>query len=172
MNRRLTILAVVVLTLLVPAAAGCTGSAQEPGPAVRVLETEKTLPEDFYERAENGMLVFGALDGESFDALREEYRLSGAAAEVDWDRQGVLFLGVFESGSCPLHFVSARLSEEEDGLIVRLAVEDDSVPCTDDATPRTFVLGVDRAVVSGLRTVSLEDYHGSSPTVPVFLLDR
>ena len=171
MTKRVVVLFVSAVLAVVLWAAGCAEPGEEPGLSVRVGETEKTLPEGFYDLAESGLLVSRAQDDTSYEALWQEYRLSGSMETVDWDREAVLFLGIFESGSCPLHFESARLSEEEDNLIVRLALEDDSVPCTDDATPRTIVLVLDRDVVNGLQTVTLEDYHGSNPEVAFHQFD-
>lgn len=133
--------------------------------AEHVVATEKVLPEDFYEtaftRSEPPMFQYevGLADDEDrYEQLWGYYQLSGERPEIDFQENNVLFLGVQESGSCPLEVTSVQIEGESDDESVRLTLKAEGRDaCTDDATPRTFVLKLDKEESKALKTAVVVD---------------
>ena len=65
-------------------------------------------------------------------------------SHVNLDRRTVLFVGTGESGSWPLRFESLRFNDERRTFKLRAPARGGPV-CTDDFSPRTFVVAVDRS---------------------------
>jgi hypothetical protein len=107
--------------------------------AYEVLASEKTLPPQTY-----GNVIEFAEDDDRFAELWAEFQLDDDPPEVDWERHVVLFFGTGESGSCPLHLMDVTYDAEERVLTAEVSedLEPDTV-CTDDWTPRVFVVAVD-----------------------------
>lgn len=131
-----------------------------------LIETEKNLPEDFYELADQGVLVKKVTNQEDFLEQWDYFSLKNAPTKViDWDNQVAIFLGVFESGSCPYQFSFVEVSEDKSEMLLQLEIDPKLNACTDDATPRTFVFTVDKNEISEVETVGIHNYGGLKPRV-------
>ncbi|OIJ14369.1 hypothetical protein BKP37_08455 [Anaerobacillus alkalilacustris] len=132
-----------------------------------VIKTEKTLPASFYELAEQGTLAYKVTNQDAFNEHWDYFGLTGVPKDVDWDSQAILFLGIIESGSCPLEFYTVELSTDKSELIIHLKAETERA-CTDDATPRTFVLALDADEVTEVSYINVYNYYGLNPRVKIY----
>ncbi|WNF38187.1 hypothetical protein RJD24_07095 [Bacillaceae bacterium IKA-2] len=133
-----------------------------------LLKTEKTLPVNFYELAEQGVLVKKVTNQAEYNEQWDYYQLKEKPSEIDWSKKEVIFLGIFESGSCPYEFKSVELNDEKTEIIFHIEVDSKKQACTDDATPRTIVLAVDADVVSDVTLVKISNYNGINPKVQFY----
>ena len=154
----------MIALLVVGMLLGCERNAIQDDDNVidsELIITEKVLPEDFYEIADQGMLVKKVTNQEDFIAQWEYYGLTESHVEIDWDNKIAIFLGIFESGSCPFTFNYAALSEENTELLIHIETDSEG-PCTDDATPRTMVVVVDADQLSDVNHIEIINYYGSN----------
>ncbi|PYI50806.1 hypothetical protein DLM86_27435 [Paenibacillus flagellatus] len=79
------------------------------------------------------------------------YGLQGKRPNVDFDGKIVYFIGVYESGSCPYTLKKVELSSDRKTLTVPLS--EPKGACTTDATPRTFVIGLDKETANEIENV-------------------
>jgi hypothetical protein len=168
---RLKLLALIISLLFMGSVlTGCAGSDHDQAPNVfaEPIKTEKTLPDDFYELAERGVLVSKATNQAEFNEQWEYFRLGEAPAKVDWDNKAAIFLGIFESGSCPYEFKYAELNAGKTDLIIHLEDDSHGRACTDDATPRTIVLAVDKDETANVNHVEIRNFYGTSPRVEFY----
>lgn len=141
--------------------AGCR--AEEGNGDIPIVLTEKSLPHDFHEIAHKReevpyyeYLARIAASREESERLYHLYRLKEPMQEVDWDRHALLFLGLYESGSCPMTITSMKYNDSE--LEIHTGYADigfGQTSCTDDATVRTFVVQLDKEAVEGIRQVKV-----------------
>ncbi len=136
---------VLFLTLLLT---GCGNSANN---AESVIASEKTLPSDFFEIAFERerapyfqYMVRKAVEGSEFEQNWDLYRFEGELPSVDFEEKDVLFLGVQESGSCPYELESVEWSADNITMTIPLTEPEGDADCTSDATPRTFVIELDK----------------------------
>lgn len=143
---------------------GQGGDDGQTGLTGQVIATEKTFPEDFYDQAEQGVLAHKVTDQETFESQWAYFQLGGTPPERNWEDEAVIFLGVIESGSCPYEIDSLQFNDDDSELTVRLKT-DPKKACTDDATPRTFVLAVDAEQAARTEWVIVENFGGLTPKV-------
>lgn len=105
----------------------------------RLVASQKRLPKDVYRNVGRA-----AMTKTAYRRLWDRFRLRGDRPRVNLDRRIVLFVGTGESGSCPLRFESLRFNDERKTFKLRAPARGGPV-CTDDFTPRTFVIAVDRS---------------------------
>lgn len=155
-----------------PGQSGPNGGEGQGDVAIQLIATEKVLPADFYDRAEQGVLATKVTDQAAFESQWTYYGLEGTPSEREWADEAVIFLGVIESGSCPYEIETLQFNEEQTELAVRLKIEtemelktDLAVVCTDDATPRTFVFAVYADQIAETEWVVLENFGGLTPKV-------
>jgi len=166
-GKHLLLLAVVIGGLL----SGC-GSAEPNGsPFVsQVISTQKTWPADFFDAADQGVLAKKVTSQEAFEQLWADFGYQAPPPVPNWEQQAVIFLGIIESGSCPYSLQSLQLDEEKT-LHIRLQTEPDKA-CTDDATPRSFVISVDAEALADTEWVILENFGGLTPKVKLHEIDK
>ncbi|RDU37802.1 hypothetical protein DRW41_08250 [Neobacillus piezotolerans] len=68
---------------------------------------------------------------------------------IDFSKKAVIFIGTYESGSCPYKFEEAAIRAAGEELAIRLAAA--SGVCTTDASPRTFVIGIEKDASENMR---------------------
>ncbi|XID90415.1 hypothetical protein ACF3MZ_17910 [Paenibacillaceae bacterium WGS1546] len=146
--------------------AGCGNSAVPSKQTIpsEVVMTEKALPENFYERTENGLLVEKAVVEDEFAALWSDFGFKAERPEWTEGTNVMLFIGTIESGSCPLTFAGAESDNVEGEMIVHLDIRSDN-PCTNDATPRAFVLAVEEEELNGITSVKIQAKGSGNPSV-------
>lgn len=127
--------------------------------------TEKTFPAHFHEQAEQGVMIDKAIDQETFDELWKDFRLTEHPPEVEWNQQVAIFLGIYESGTCPYDISKMELNAEKTNLSIHLDIDSEMMACTDDATPRTFVIVVHQDDLSDVSVVQIRNYDGLEPSI-------
>ncbi|WP_372869489.1 hypothetical protein [Planomicrobium okeanokoites] len=145
---------------------GCNSGASN---TESVIASEKTLPSEFYEgafeREAAPLFQFMAkrvVDQSQFEQTWDMYGFEGEMATVDFGRKDVFFIGVHESGTCALEVGDI---EWFDDIVMQVPLIEPDQPCTSDATPRTFVIEVNKEKSSELENLVIVQ-SGISTTVP------
>lgn len=130
--------AAIALTLIWLPGTGSTQTGDDGAKGV-LLASSKTLPDGRFE--DFAVLVSGRR------ALRRtwnQFDLEGHPPIVDFERRRVLFAGTGEGSSCPLEYRS--LERVQGRRLVKVHAETKWGPiCTDDFTPRTFVVAAKKS---------------------------
>lgn len=137
--------------------------------AESVIAGEKALPSDFDEMAFQRetsprfqYMAKRAVDQSQFEQTWDLYGFEGEMPSVDFEGKDVLFIGVHESGTCALEV--GDIEWFNDNTMQVPVIEPDQA-CTADATPRTFVIEVDKEKSSELENLVIVQ-SGISTTVP------
>lgn len=85
---------------------------------------------------------------------------------VNLNENVVLFIGVHESGSCPYKIKTVELSSDNKTITVPLS-EPKGV-CNSDATPRTFVIGLNKELSKDIENVVIvQSQSGVETSIPI-----
>jgi len=133
------VLAAAVAALVVAAPWPASAGAAEPV-GHRLLASQKRMP-----AGGPGALGRLAATRPAYREMWDHFRMRGDRPGVNWQRKKVLFLTTGESSICPLRFKWLRLNDETATLKLRAGfARNGQRVCTDDWTPRTFVVAVAR----------------------------
>jgi len=130
-------LGLVVVLEGVPASGNTTGAEAVDH---RLKASQKRMPAG--EPRQRGRL---ASTRDAYQEMWDHFRLRGERPSVNWRKRKVLFVTTGESSICPLRFRTMRLNRETKTFILRTRSNRDE--CTDDWTPRTFVVAVARDAI-------------------------
>lgn len=130
-----------------------------------MLASEKKLPENFHEIAFNEdtspLLVKKAVDQSELEETWRLYELEQNMPDVDFNENVVFFIGVYESGSCPLEIKSVELNGDHTTMTIPLSVPNElsgpDVACTADASPKTFVIQLEKKLTEKLNGLVIND---------------
>ncbi|MFV2047953.1 hypothetical protein ACEWK1_11315 [Metabacillus sp. YM-086] len=135
-----------------------------------MIASEKTLPADFNEIAfvrETGpmfeYMVNKSVNSSEFEQTWDLYGFENELPIVNFKEKDVFFIGVTESGSCPYKIQNVELSSDNKTITVPLS-EPEGL-CTSDATPRTFVIQVDKEASEKIGNVVIAE-SGYETKVP------
>ncbi|SDJ12612.1 hypothetical protein [Salimicrobium halophilum] len=133
-----------------------------------VLASAKTLPEDFEETAFHRedsphFLMRQAGNEAELEKWWKTYRLKKEAPSVDFSENTVFFLGLYESGTCPVEIGDIKANADKDMMTVTTSVSDGA--CTTDQTPRTIIYAVDRSVAENIEVIEMNT--GGSTFLPL-----
>ncbi|WP_096199643.1 hypothetical protein [Bacillus sp. FJAT-45350] len=161
------LLILLVIILVVGLITGCYSSNEDRAIILNseVLTTEKTLPSNFYEIADQGVFVTKVTNQKEFIKQSDMFGVTVVPSEINWNNQVVFFVGMIESGTCPLELDAIGINSDKTEMIIHLKVESEDKPCTDDATPRTKVIAVDAEEVSDVTVIKIDNLFGISPLV-------
>jgi PBP1b-binding outer membrane lipoprotein LpoB len=116
-----------------------------------LIASEKTLPANFYdiafERETTPIFQYlfrKAVNQSEFEQTWNLYGIEKKIPNVDFNEKDVFFIGVHESGSCPYKIKDVEFSSDNTTMRVPLAEPEGA--CTSDATPRTFVIQIDKEI--------------------------
>ena len=136
-----------------------------------LIASEKSLPTDFDEMAFKRnttpyfqYLVKKVVNQSEFEEMWNIYGFENKTSNVDFNKKDVFFIGVQESGSCPYKIKNIELSSDNNAITVPLSQPDGA--CTSDATPRTFVIEVNKEVSRDLMNVVIVQ-SGAETTIPI-----
>jgi len=137
---------------------GCSMSNEEKQMNLDLIASEKTLPTNFHEIAFKRKeapffqyLVRKVVYQSEFAANWSFYGFESKPPSVNLNKKDVFFIGVQESGSCPYEIGNIKLSSDNKTMKVTLSEPDGA--CTSDATPRTFVLQIDKEIAKEMESV-------------------
>jgi hypothetical protein len=123
-----------------------------------LIASKKTLPANFndiaFARKETPLfqyLVRKAVNTSEFEDTWKLYALGNKTSNVNLNEKDVFFIGVHESGSCPYKIRVIKLSSDNKKMIIPLSEPDGA--CTSDATPRTFVIQIDKEKSKDIESV-------------------
>ena len=139
---------------------GCSNDSEDNQTNFSLVASEKTLPPNFheiaYERKTSPLfqfLISKSVSQSEFEKTWNLYGLKKNIPSVDFNQNDVLFIGVHESGSCPYKIENAEISSENNILTVPLAEPEGA--CTSDATPRTFVIQINKEISKDIENVAI-----------------
>lgn len=150
---------------------GCSNDAEENQINFGLVASEKTLPKDFHEIAFERdttpylqYLIKKAVKQSEFEETWNMYGFEKRTPNVDFNEKDVIFIGVQESGSCPYEIKNINLSSDKKDITVPLSKPDGA--CTSDATPRTFVIELNKEISKDLKDAVIVE-NGAETTVPI-----
>ncbi|MGM0842322.1 MAG: hypothetical protein ACQEWE_16415 [Bacillota bacterium] len=127
-----------------------------------LIASEKTLPSNFYETAFQREKVpffhYGLAKADNQKQYEENwglYQLKKKIPSIDFNKMSVFFIGITESGSCPIELTDLEVNQDKKEMT--LLLNDSGGDCTSDATPRTFVIGIDEESSRDLKNVVIVD---------------
>lgn len=154
--KKISFLLVLCLVVIIT---GCTSNQadEEEVEKANLVASEKTVPANFgdlsYQSNPNGFHAELVETEDVYQASWKDFQLEGEIPEIDFKANNVLFIGMFESGSCPYIIDSLDPNLDESQLIINF--EPLGEVCTADLTPRNFVIAIDKNVSSELTKVQL-----------------
>lgn len=164
-TNKLSLLLLLTLLLIL---GGCSN---DPGNQLNfdLVASEKTLPANMYELAfqreetpHYQYLVRMADNQSDFEDFWSLYGFEKQAPELDFNEKNVFFIGLHESGSCPSEI--EKVKPNADNTTITIAHPDG--PCTADATPRTFVIQIDKEESKNIESLIIVE-GGTETTVPL-----
>jgi hypothetical protein len=148
---------------------GCESSDLTESSQVRIVATEKVWPANFdeiaFKREESphySYAVRTASNRSNFEKTWKTYQLTRKRPKIDFNKNEILFLGVEESGSCPIELNTKDVKLSEQKITINLIGPDG--PCTADATPRTFVIEIPK--LKDFKELTLLE-TGTETTIPL-----
>lgn len=166
---------VLIMTCLALIVAGCTSKEkeQQSTESSNLVASEKTLPNGFENIAEvqdpkNHFAVL-ITNQEDYEAMWQQFQLDGEIPEVDLKENDLLFIGMFESSSCPYEIDTMDAEPGTKELTINFSPLADA--CTADLSPRSFVIAVQKEVSSQLDTLLLVS-QGVQTKVPIQLQEE
>jgi hypothetical protein len=149
---------------------GCSSNNDD----IHLIASEKSLPSNFYEiateREEVPYFQYFVMRVDSETEYGEAwslFELQQQLPEVNFEENQLFFIGLHESGSCPYELEDVKIDSSNQEMTVRLS--EPKGACTSDATPRTFVIEVNKElshtvenvtiVQSGVKTTISVDGH-------------
>ncbi|MDN4607025.1 hypothetical protein [Sporosarcina highlanderae] len=158
------VFAILVSTLLIGCGAEDKTSGNLADDSNQVIEFEiiasaKALPSNFndlaFERKETPFfqyLVKKVENHSEYGDIWSLYEFENAKPNVDFNKKAVVFVGVHESGSCPYKINNVELNS---GKTISVSLFEPDGACDASATPRTFVLKIDKEVSKEIKKVSI-----------------
>jgi hypothetical protein len=150
---------------------GCSNNAEDRQVNYDLIASEKTVPADFDKMAFKRdtspyfQYLVKKIDNQlEFEETWNLYRFEKKVPRIDFSEKNIMFIGLKESGSCPYKIKKLELSSNKKAITLTLSKLDGA--CTADATPRTFVLEVNRKVFRDLKNVVIV-VSGSESTIPI-----
>lgn len=165
-TNKLSLLLLVSLLLIL---GGCSNDSKNNQQNFDLVASEKTLPANMrelaFEREETPRyhyLVRMAENQSGFEDFWSLYGFKKQAPEIDFKDKSVLFIGVYESGSCPSEI--ENVESYADNTTITIAHPNGN--CTADATPRTFVIQIDKSEAKNITSFIIIE-GGTETTVPL-----
>lgn len=122
---------------------GCSSDDKNNQINFDMIASEKTLPIPFNEVAFEGQyMVTKAVNSAEFDEGWKLYAFENKSPNVDFNEKVIYFIGLYESGSCP--YKLRNVKQNADGKAITVSLSEPNGACTADATPRTFVIQMDK----------------------------
>lgn len=139
--------------------AGCTSKEKEEKPSeiANLVASETTLPKEFESIARvqdpKDHVAVRVTNQEDYESMWQNFNLEGEIPEVDFKGHDLVFIGMFESSSCPFEIQSMKTDQEAKELSINFTPLDEV--CTADLSPRNFVITIPKKVSSEMDSVIL-----------------
>ncbi|MFC5591681.1 hypothetical protein ACFPRA_22605 [Sporosarcina soli] len=152
--RKLGLLALTFILLLV---FGCNQKGGTEILEQSLIVSEKSLPNSFDQMAtehdKQKYVVERVKNKEDYQEMWSKFQIKEELVDVDTDDKDILFIGLFESSSCPYDIKDMVANTEKHELEVNLVSKDGN--CTADDSPKNFVLTMDKSISNELATLVL-----------------
>jgi hypothetical protein len=150
---------------------GCNNDIENNQIHFQLIASEKTLPINFheiaFERKETPTfqyLVRKVVNQSEFEDTWNLYAFESKTPNVDLKEKDVFFIGVHESGSCP--YKIRNIKRNSDNKTITVPLSEPNGACTSDATPRTFVIQIDKEKSKDIESVVIVQ-SGVETSVPL-----
>lgn len=133
-----------------------------------IIASGQSLPEHFEELAtEQKVMVVRVKNEEDYEEVWKAFQITEELSRIDMEEKDVLFMGLFESSSCPYTISNVVAHPEKQQLEVSITSKDGD--CTADHSPRNFVLALDQQTSAELSTLIL---HLNAETISLPITDK
>ena len=133
-----------------------------------IIASGQSLPEHFEELAtEQKVMVVRVKNEEDYGEVWKAFQITEELSRIDMEEKDVLFMGLFESSSCPYTISHVVAHPEKQQLEVNITSK--TGDCTADHSPRNFVLALDQQTSAELSTLIL---HLNAETISLPITDK
>lgn len=123
-----------------------------------LIASEKSLPSNFYEmafqRKEVPFFQYGVTKADNQTQYEESwdlYKLEKKWPSINLNEKSVFFIGLTDSDSCSIELNDIKVNSENKTMTILL--NDSGGSCTADASPRTFVIEIDKEISRDIKNV-------------------
>ncbi|WP_433748284.1 hypothetical protein [Falsibacillus pallidus] len=141
---------------------GCSNGLNKNHIPFKLIASEKTWPSNFretaFERKETPYywyLVKRIQNQTDYEKTWEHFAFKDKAPTIDFKKNDAIFIGVEESGSCPSKIEFIKKSPDNKTLTIPLTTKGGD--CTADASPRSFVIQIDKKISNKVKSVTMEE---------------
>jgi hypothetical protein len=133
----------------------------------KVIVSKKNAPLDmpFLDEQQEKMprkksLVYKVSEEGQLNETWDFFGFKKSVPDGDFENKNYFFVSVRESGTCPFKFKNATINDYAKEIVFYLQEKNGN--CTSDATPRTFVMEIDKSVSSGLENAAIVYLSGTA----------
>ncbi|WP_432355661.1 hypothetical protein [Sporosarcina sp. A2] len=161
---------ILIITCLAIIVAGCTSKEkeQQSPESAHLVASEKTLPSGFERIAgiqdPKNYVAVRVTNQQNYEAMWQQFHLEGGIPEVDLKENDLLFIGMFESSSCPYEIGTMNVEAVSKEITVNFSPL--AEVCTADLSPRNFVIAVQKEFSGNLDSLFLIT-QGEKTKVPI-----
>ncbi|MED3550136.1 hypothetical protein [Cytobacillus praedii] len=123
-----------------------------------IVASEKSLPVAFDQmstidkKSNIKYIVLRVKNNEDYQEMWDTFQFKQDLKEVDLEKSDVIFLGLYESSSCPYSIKEIDTAEKSK---VNIVFSDIEGSCTADESPRSFVIAIDKTSSNNIAEVAL-----------------
>lgn len=136
-----------------------------------IIASGQSLPEHFEEfateRNHEKLMAVRAKNEQDYEEVWKAFQITEELSRIDMEEKDVLFMGLFESSSCPYTISNVVAHPEKQQLEVSITSKGGD--CTADHSPRNFVLALDQQTSAELSTLIL---HLNAETISLPITDK
>ncbi|WP_313800807.1 hypothetical protein [Cytobacillus sp.] len=124
----------------------------------RLIASEKRIPLSFDQmsridqKSNSKFVIMRIKNNEDYQKMWDTFQFKQDLKEVDLDKKDVIFLGLYESSSCPYSIKEINPAEKSKLTIIFSDIEGN---CTVDESPRSFVMAIDKKFSMNIEEVLL-----------------
>lgn len=148
---------IIVLSSLLLFVSGCV-SKEGLDINASLIASEKTLPISFDQmstsdkKSNSKFIIMRVKNKKDYQEIWDTFQFKQDLKEVELDKKDVIFLGLYESSSCPYTIKEINTAEKSKMTII---FSDNEGNCTADESPRSFVMAIDKASSKNIAEVLL-----------------
>lgn len=148
--------ALIIFTIVLPLffIFGCSDSKENNPIYYNLIASEKNLPALFRS---SDYTIRKSNNQNEFEENWSFYRLETELPKVDFDLKNVIFIGLEELGNCPHEITNENIELVSDNQDFKLTLPEQHGVCFTSATPRTFVIEIDKAISNDIKNIVIID---------------
>ncbi|KOS67786.1 hypothetical protein AEA09_03915 [Lysinibacillus contaminans] len=147
---------------------GCSDGKEDNQIDFGLIASEKTLPDSFYDVSSGGLdyMVRKSINQSEFEEAWNFYRFENKTPKVDLDKKDIIFIGTVESNSCPYEIDNENMELSPVNKAIKLTLPKQYGACFLAATPRTFVIEIDKETSKDIKNLVIIDESGEETIIP------